>query len=41
MTSNDAQAFAVQWAEAWNSRDIERVLAHFHNEVEFTSPTAG
>jgi ketosteroid isomerase-like protein len=40
MTSDDARGFAAQWAEAWNSRDIEQVLAHFHDEVEFTSPTA-
>ena len=40
MTSDEAQAFASQWAEAWNGRDIERVLTHFHDDVEFTSPTA-
>jgi len=40
MKTDDAEAFATQWAEAWNSRDIERVLAHFHADVEFTSPTA-
>jgi ketosteroid isomerase-like protein len=40
MTSGDAQGFAAQWAEAWNRRDIEQVLAHFHDDVEFTSPTA-
>lgn len=32
--------FAVQWAEAWNRRDVEAVLAHFHDDVVFTSPTA-
>jgi ketosteroid isomerase-like protein len=40
MTSDQARAFATEWAEAWNSRTIEQVLAHFHDEVEFTSPTA-
>jgi ketosteroid isomerase-like protein len=40
MTSDDARGFAAQWAEAWNSRNIEQVLAHFHDEVEFTSPKA-
>ena len=40
MTSDDARAFAAQWAEAWNRRDIEQVLAHFHEDVAFTSPTA-
>lgn len=33
-------AFATQWAAAWNRRDIEAVLAHFHDSVVFTSPTA-
>ncbi len=32
--------FAQQWAEAWNRRDVEAVLAHFHDDVVFTSPTA-
>ena len=40
MTSDEARAFAAQWAEAWNGRNIEQVLAHFREEVEFTSPTA-
>ena len=40
MTSADARGFAAQWAEAWNRRDIEQVLAHFHDDVAFTSPTA-
>lgn len=40
MTTDDARTFAVRWAEAWNRRDIEQVLAHFHDDVVFTSPTA-
>lgn len=32
--------FAAHWAEAWNRRDIEGVLSHFHGDVVFTSPTA-
>ena len=28
------------WEAAWNDRDIERVLAHFDENVVFTSPTA-
>jgi ketosteroid isomerase-like protein len=40
MTSDEAHAQAVQWAEAWNKRDIEQVLDHFHDDVEFTSPTS-
>lgn len=40
MTGEEARGFAADWADAWNRRDIERVLAHFHEDVEFTSPTA-
>jgi ketosteroid isomerase-like protein len=40
MTNDDASAYATEWAEAWNNRDIEHVLAQFHEDVEFTSPTA-
>jgi len=35
-----AEKFARDWAAAWNRRDIEAVLAHFHDDVVFTSPTA-
>jgi len=40
MTSEKARIFASEWAAAWNARDIERVLAHFSDEIRFTSPTA-
>jgi ketosteroid isomerase-like protein len=40
MTNDDASAYAAEWAEAWNNRDIEQVLGHLHEDVEFTSPTA-
>jgi ketosteroid isomerase-like protein len=33
-------AFVQEWLEAWNSHDLERVLAHFTDDVEFTSPVA-
>lgn len=32
--------FAAEWAAAWNRRDVEAVLAHFHDDVVFTSPVA-
>ena len=40
MTREEAQAFAQQWAAAWNEGDVERVPAHFEDDVTFTSPTA-
>jgi ketosteroid isomerase-like protein len=36
----DARDFAQLWAHAWNSRDVEAVLAHFDEDVVFTSPVA-
>jgi hypothetical protein len=40
LTRDDAGIFAARWAESWNRRDVEAVLAHFHDDVIFTSPTA-
>ncbi|ORA98217.1 DUF4440 domain-containing protein [Mycolicibacter minnesotensis] len=36
----DALAFSRDWVRAWNSHDVEAVLAHFHDDVVFTSPVA-
>jgi hypothetical protein len=32
--------FAREWAAAWNRRDVEAVLEHFHDDVVFSSPVA-
>jgi ketosteroid isomerase-like protein len=40
MTREQAVAFAAEWAAAWNGRAVEKVLAHFDENVVFTSPTA-
>jgi len=40
MTREEANAFATDWAAAWNSREVERVLGFFNEGVAFTSPTA-
>jgi hypothetical protein len=32
--------FAAEWAAAFNRLDVEAVLAHFHDDVVFTSPVA-
>lgn len=36
----DAVAFARHWEHAWNTRDLDALMAHFHGEVVFTSPVA-
>jgi len=33
-----ARAFAAEWIAAWNARDLERILEHYAQDVEFTSP---
>lgn len=30
--------FAEQWFEAWNTHDLDAILAHYAEDVEFTSP---
>lgn len=32
--------FAQRWVDSWNDHDVEAVLAHFHEDVVFTSPVA-
>jgi ketosteroid isomerase-like protein len=36
----DPEQFSREWAEAWNNRDVEGVLRHFHDDAVFTSPLA-
>ena len=40
MTEADAQRFAVEWIALWNTRDLERILEHYADGVEVTSPFA-
>jgi len=40
MSTPDPAAFASTWVEAWNSHDLEVVLALFADDVVFTSPLA-
>lgn len=40
MTREEALVFVEEWTSAWNELAVERVLAHFDENVLFTSPTA-
>lgn len=40
MPTPDKDDFAQAWVRAWNAHDVEAVLAHFHDDVVFTSPVA-
>lgn len=33
-----ARRFAAQWQDDWNSHDLDRILAHYHDDVTFSSP---
>lgn len=39
-SGSNADRFAAEWEDAWNAHDIERLLAHFHDDVVFRSPVA-
>ncbi|MFI6604222.1 nuclear transport factor 2 family protein [Nonomuraea sp. NPDC050536] len=40
MDLDEAQRFAREWAAAWNSHDLDRVLRRYAPDVEFRSPLA-
>jgi hypothetical protein len=33
-----AQEFAREWIDAWNAHDLERILAHYSDDFEMSSP---
>jgi hypothetical protein len=35
-----ARQFAEEWVEAWNSHDLDRILAHYDDQVILASPVA-
>jgi ketosteroid isomerase-like protein len=40
MSQTETLAWVREWIDNWNRRDVEAVLAHFADDVEFTSPRA-
>ena len=38
ITSAFADDFARHWVEAWNTHDLSRVLAHYTDDFEMSSP---
>ena len=36
----DPSAFAAEWEAAWNSHDLDRILAHYRDDVVFRSRKA-
>ena len=35
---NFADNFAVDWVDAWNAHDLDRILSHYTDDFEMTSP---
>jgi hypothetical protein len=33
-----AEAFVKEWIDAWNARDLERILHHWEDDCVFSSP---
>lgn len=40
LSEKDAMRFARKWAQAWNAHDIDRIMAHYADDVVLTSPVA-
>jgi steroid delta-isomerase len=38
MTRDDAMAFAADWIDAWNRRDVDAVLKHYVDDALFVTP---
>jgi hypothetical protein len=38
MTDDEALKIARGWIAAWNSHDIDRILSHYSDSIELTSP---
>jgi ketosteroid isomerase-like protein len=37
-TEAEADDYAREWIQAWNSHDVDRVAAHYRDDVEYESP---
>ncbi len=38
ITEQQAQAFAKDWVESWNTHDLDRILSHYSDDFEITTP---
>jgi ketosteroid isomerase-like protein len=38
MNEVEAHSFAIEWIEAWNAHDLERVLGHYADHFDMSSP---
>jgi hypothetical protein len=40
MTQLEATTFSTDWMNAWNTHDLDSMLAHYAHDIEFSSPFA-
>ena len=40
MTKEDAWHLADHWVTAWNSHDLDKIMTHYADAIELTSPAA-
>lgn len=38
LTQQFAQHFAADWIDSWNAHDLQRILAHYTDDFEMSSP---
>ena len=38
VSESEADAFVTEWMAAWNAHDVERILDHYAEDVEYWSP---
>ena len=38
ITEENAYKFAHDWIDSWNSHDLDRVMSHYDEDVEYFSP---
>ena len=39
LTADTARTLAEEWCDAWNRKDLDAVMAHYAENVAFSSPT--
>jgi hypothetical protein len=40
LSEAEADAFARDWAAAWNSHDVDRIVDHYRHDIQYYSPFA-
>jgi ketosteroid isomerase-like protein len=40
LTRDEALKLASEWIAAWNAHDLQRIMDHYEDDVELTSPVA-